>query len=148
MQVLRQENRRLAENKILKEGDLIVPGKKLDFINKTLIDVQHAGDAALEAEGKAESSFERQLFSVCVENAQKAIDTGSKHSCRYPPFVLRFAISLLSKVGKNTYAVLQDTFSLPSARHLRSLQGASAHDIDGVIFEALSDAEEFADKKS
>lgn len=144
---LRIDNRRLAEKKILGEGNEIMPGKRLDFINKTLIAVQGEGNAALNAEGKDESTLERQLFLACVENAQKVVDTGSKHACRYPPFVIRFAISLLSKVGKNTYSVLQDTFTLPSARHLQSLQGASAHDADGVIHEALSDAKEIADKK-
>ena len=146
LKILREEKRRLAERAIMVEGEEFQPGAKLHFINQTLLEVEKFGNDSLQAEGFGEGTLERQIFLACVENAQKALSTGSKHACRYPPFVIRFAISLLSKVGKNAYVVLQDTFNLPSARHLRSFQGTSAHDADGVMHEALRDAQEHADR--
>jgi len=60
---LRMENRTLADKKIREEGNDIMPGKRLDFINKTLIAVQVEGNAALEAEGKI---FQGWYFHLCA----------------------------------------------------------------------------------
>jgi hypothetical protein len=146
-QLRERQHRECAQTYIKGGGDDILPGPGLDIINRALVGVKHQASELLEKEGVREDTFERQLFLACVDNAEKVMAHGSKHACRYPPFVVRFAISLLSKVGKNTYDVLKDAFSLPSARHLQSLRGTSAQDPDGIMHAALSDLDEIAESK-
>lgn len=141
-----QLRRAQAKSIIESTGDELSPGNTLTSINQAFVDVEGMANDVFEKLEGGENSLARHIWSACVENAKTAQRTGSKHACRYPRCVIRFAVGLLSKVGKNTFEEIRNIFGLPSARHVQSFSSSSGRDADGVLDDSLSDLKAIADK--
>jgi hypothetical protein len=64
-----------------------------------------------------QENLTRVISNKCLKQAEVAKKSG-KREMRYPSIIIRFAISLCLKLGKNKYEFLRQCFYLPNALNL------------------------------
>ena len=71
-----------------------------------------------------EGTVRRFIMDDQMRNNQRVAEGRSKHSFRYNPVTLKFAMRLLIKNGQSGYEELRQVLNLPSTRYLRDFTHA------------------------